>query len=151
MSALPTSAVAGPAEDGLELAVGQSVQLITKAMTTKSLVKGAVLSGAAAEDHPVDMAGFVAHGNARVLPPLAALTPMVGMCLHEGEQVLVVGPWMVPLDQLSLHGFLSEQEVGQLSAAAKRVERDLYRVISRHNAAAVRARGDDVNTTGGAA
>ena len=54
-------------------------------------------------------------------------------------------------DQLSLHGFLSEQEVGQLSAAAKRVERDLYRVISRHNAAAVRARGDDVNTTGGAA
>ena len=128
------STPAAPAEDGLELAVRQSAQLIVKAVGAQGFVNGAVLSGAAGDDHPVDGASFVANGHAGVLAPSDSLAPMVGVCLHNGEQVMVIGPWLVSFDQLSLHGFLSEQEVQQLKAAAKTVERDLYRVLARKNA-----------------
>ncbi len=134
------SSVAGAAENGLELAVRQAAQLIVKTVGAQGFVNGAVLPGTTADDHPVDGASFVANGNARVLSPFARLTPMVGVCMHEGEQVLVIGPWMVPFDQLSLHGFLSVDEVQQLKAAAKKIERDLYRTIARKNAQAVAAR-----------
>ena len=128
------STPAAPAEDGLELAVRQSAQLIVKAVGAQGFVNGAVLARTAGDDHPVDGASFVANGHAGVLAPSDSLAPMVGVCLHNGEQVMVIGPWLVSFDQLRLHGFLSEQEVQQLKAAAKTVERDLYRVLARKNA-----------------
>lgn len=120
-------------EDGLKGAVRQSAKLIAKVMLAKGFVYGTVLSGTAGEDGPVDGASFVANGNARVLPPQPCLEPMVGVCMYQGEEVLVVGPWLLAFDQLSQHGFLSHEEVQQLKAAAKRVSRDYWRVISRKN------------------
>lgn len=123
------------AEDGLELAVRQAAQLIVKAISAQGFVNGAVLARAAGDDRPVDGASFIANGHARVLAPSDSLTPLCGVCLHQGEQVLVIGPWLVSFDQLSAHGFLSEQEVSQLRLAARIVGRDFHRTLSRKNTA----------------
>lgn len=140
-AAKAVEATAHSAEDGLEVAVGQTAKLIAKVMCAKGFVYGTVLSGTAAEDHAVDGASFIANGHARVLPPFPCLEPMAGVCLYEGQEVLVIGPWLVTFDQLCTHGFLSEVEAQQLKTAARRVSRDFYRVLQRKNAA-IRAEWD---------
>lgn len=131
------NAVGAAAEDGLELAVRQAAQLIVKAVPTKGIADRSVFPCPADADHPVDGASPVPNGNAGVLSPFASLRPMVGVARYQGNDVLVVGPWFVSFDQLSLHGYLSEEEVQQLRAAAKKTGRDLYRVIRRRNKEAI--------------
>lgn len=131
MTATPSKAPPVSAEDGLELAIRQAAQLINKAVPTKGIADGSVFPSPGDAYHPIDGAPVVAQGDAGVLRPFSSLWPMVGVGLYEGKHVLVVGPWFMSFDQLSLHGYLSEAEVQQLLAAVKKIDHGLYRVIRR--------------------
>lgn len=126
--------VAVGAEDGLKLTIRNAAQLILKAVPTQGIADGSVFPSPTDAYHPVDGTYPVAHSNAGILRPFASLWPMVGVSVYEGEQVLVVGPWFISFEQLSLHGYLSIEEVQQLQADAKKIEHGLYRVIRRKSA-----------------
>lgn len=101
--------------------------------------------------HPVNGTSAIAQGEAGVLRPFSSLWPMVGVGFYEGKHVLVVGPWFMNFDQLSSHGYLSEEEVKRLLAAAQKIDRELYRVIRRksqiaRNAAALASVGANLHT-----
>lgn len=120
-------------KDGLELAVREAVQLIVKAVPTKGIADCSVFACPADGHHAVDGASLVANGKAGVLPPATGLWPMVGMAVHDGQKVLVVGPWFISIDQLCLHGYLDADEAKRLMTAAEKIDRALYRVIRRKN------------------
>lgn len=119
--------VVGSAEDGMELAVKEAAQLILKTMTAKGFMNGAQLSATASDDETVNGTGFIADGKAVLCKPFNLLNPMVGVCREKGEYVLVVGSWMVPFEQLRVHGFLSEDELQRLKESVKKVARDLFK------------------------
>lgn len=121
------------AEDGLELAVREAAQLILKAIPTKGIADGSVFPRPADAYRPVDGSSLVANRKAGPLPPATCLWPMVGVAIHEGQKVLVVGPWFFSFDQLCLHGYLDSDEVQRLLAAAEKIDRSLYRVLRRKN------------------
>jgi hypothetical protein len=120
-------------KDGLELAVREATQLIVKAVPTQGIADCSVFACTADAHHAVDVSSLVANSQAGVLPPATGLWPMVGMAVHEGQKVLVVGPWFFSIDQLCLHGYLDADEAQRLVAAAEKIDRALYRVIRRKN------------------
>lgn len=132
------SAVGDVAKNSLEAAIRQASQLIMKSIPTKGLMDGTVFPSPGGEYHPIDGAYPVAQSNAGVLNPASRLGPIVGVAFYEGEQVLVIGPWFVSFNQLSSHGYLSEEEVQQLLAAVQQIDRSLYRLIRRKSQEAKR-------------
>lgn len=120
-------------KDGLELAVREATQLIVKAVPTQGIADCSVFACTADAHHAIDVSSLVANSQAGVLPPATGLWPMVGMAVHEGQKVLVVGPWFFSIDQLCLHGYLDADEAQRLVAAAEKIDRALYRVIRRKN------------------
>lgn len=123
-------------EDGLELAVGEAAQLILKAVPTKGIADGTVFPRSTDAYRPVDGPSLVANRKSGPLPPATCLWPMVGVAIHEGQKVLVVGPWFFSFDQLCLHGYLDGDEVQRLLEAAEKIDRSLYRVLRRQNESA---------------
>ncbi|MNV11961.1 hypothetical protein D3C71_1025430 [compost metagenome] len=120
-------------KDCFELAVRETAQLIVKAVPTQGIADCSVFACTADAHHAVNGASLVANSKAGVLPPTTGLWPMVGMAVHEGQKVLVVGPWFFSIDQLCLHGYLDKDEAQRLIAAAQKIDRALYRVIRRKN------------------
>lgn len=125
------SVVGDATKNSLEAAIRQTAQLIPKAIPTQGLVDGSVFPSPGGDHHPVDGTYPIAQSDAGVLHPAARLGSVVGVSFYDGEQVLVVGPWFMSFNQLSSHGYLSEDEVQQLLAAVHRIDRALYRVIRR--------------------
>lgn len=127
------SGEAALSKDGLELAVREAAQLIEKAVPVQGIADCSVFTCPADAYRAVDGASLVANGKAGVLPPATGLWPLVGVAIHEGQKVLVVGPWFVSFDQLCLHGYLDADEAQRLLAAAQKIDRALYRVLRRKN------------------
>lgn len=121
------------AENGIELAIAQALQLIVQAVTAQGGVDGPMFEGSAGCHHAVKVTRFIADGDTGVLPSFAGLWPMVGVARHNDKKVLVVGPWFISFDQLCLHGFLCEEEAQRLLAAAEKIDRALFRVLCRKN------------------
>lgn len=120
-------------KDCFELAVREAAQLIVKAVPTQGIADCSVFACPADAHHAVNVSSLIANSKAGVLPPATGLWPMVGMAVHEGQKVLVVGPWFFSIDQLCLHGYLDADEAQRLVAAAEKIDRALYRVIRRKN------------------
>lgn len=125
------SLVGDASKNSLKAAIRQTAQLIPKAIPTKGIVDGSVFPRTGGDHHPVDGTYPIAQSDAGVLHPAARLGSVVGVSFYDGKQVLVVGPWFMSFNQLSSHGYLSEDEVQQLLAAVHRIDRALYRVIRR--------------------